>query len=334
MNAFKLNIKFVCFLIFGVMIVQSIWLNRLFAGDEPIINTDIRIIIKETGVVTQSNVFLGDIADIHASGFLKEGLEKTLLGSSPKPGMIKAIQKKKIASVIQGQRYLPEKITFISPERIYVKRLSQTISKQDIRLFVDQRLSQVLNHREYQLSILNVRGLEPYPRGKIRFRPESEDMIGKNGKLSFFLDVVINGKKEGRVNITGSVAVYENVLHAERSYAKGRMMSKETVYFQKENIFELSDNFIKTIEEIDGKILKSAVKKGSYLKTSLLIDPPLIQKGDIITLVSKNKNLLIVTSGISKEDGFENGLIKVENLTSGKLVRGIVKSRSKVEVTN
>ena len=64
----------------------------------------------------------------------------------------------------------------------------------------------------------------------------------------------------------------------------------------------------------------------------MLAESPLIKKGDIIRLIVKNDNLLIVTSGLSKENGFENQLIKVENLSSGKLVRGIVKEKSKVEV--
>ena len=58
----------------------------------------------------------------------------------------------------------------------------------------------------------------------------------------------------------------------------------------------------------------------------------MVQKGDIVTLVARNENMLIVTSAISKEDGFKNELIKVENLNSGKLVRGIVKEKYKVEV--
>ena len=32
------------------------------------------------------------------------------------------------------------------------------------------------------------------------------------------------------------------------------------------------------------------------------------------------------------EDGFENKLVKVENLNSGELVNGIIKDKSRVEV--
>jgi flagella basal body P-ring formation protein FlgA len=92
-------------------------------------------------------------------------------------------------------------------------------------------------------------------------------MVDKNGKLSLFVDIVIDGKKRDRVSVTGFVALH-----------------------------------------------------------------PLIQKGDIVSLIAQNDTLLIVTKGICQEDGFENDVIKVENLNSGKIVRGKIKEKSKVEV--
>ncbi|MBU1340928.1 MAG: flagellar basal body P-ring formation chaperone FlgA [Proteobacteria bacterium] len=332
MISIKLNIRLVLLFLVALLSVQQGWMSCLMADDGQRPNGDIKIIIKETNLVKKSDVLLGDISEIQANGFLKEALENIVLGSSPKPDKVKSFDRKKIVSIIQSQRYLPDNMTITSPQRIYVKRLCQTILKQDVKKFVDTRLSQVFKQKEYQLASFNVRGLEPYPQGKTLFRMESNDMIDKKGKLSLFLDVIIDGLKEDRLSVTGEVKVYENVLHAKRSFAKGETLGKADVFLEKNNIFDLGDNFIKTFEEIDKKILTSSVRKGECLKTSLLAEPPLIHKGDIVTLVAKNDNLMIVTSGISIEDGFENGVIKVENLTSGKLVRGIVKTKSKVEV--
>jgi len=306
--------------------------DTLFADNGQTSKGNIEINIKEISLVKNSKIVLGDISDINANGFLKEALEKIELGSSPKPGKIKSYDRKKIVFIIQGQRYLPENIVITSPQQIYVKRLSQTISKQKVRQFVAQQLSRLFENRECQLKTLNVRGLELYPQGNTRFRLDSNKIVNNSGKLSCYIDIIVDEIKEDRLVVSGIVAVYENVLYARNSLKRGETVSRENVYQEKKNIYELSDNFIKTFDEIDGKILKSGVRKGDYLKTNLLAEPPLIKKGDIITLVARNENLLIVTSAISKEDGFENELIKVENLNSGKLVRGIVKGKSKVEV--
>ena len=316
----------------GIFVVQQVLLNCLFAENDPLLKTNVKISVQENSFVTSSHIFLGDISDISAGGILKEALEKIDLGASPKPDKIKSFDKIKIASIIQAQRYLPENIAFISPQRIYVKRLGQTISKENIRRIIDQNLARIFNNGEYELEKFNVRGLETYPQGKTDLHPDSNDIVDEKGKLSFFLDVIIDGKKEDRVSVSGTVALYDMVLHVAKSYPRGKTIPKEAVYRKKKNVFELSDNFIHSFEEIDGRILKSGIRKGDVLKSSLLADPPLIQKGEIVQLVSRNENLLIVTSAISKEDGFENKLIKVENLSSGKLVRGIVTGKSKVEV--
>ncbi|RLC21803.1 MAG: flagella basal body P-ring formation protein FlgA [Deltaproteobacteria bacterium] len=328
----KLKNKSIFLLIAGIMVVQQVGLNDLFAKDNPKLDNSITIVINETSLVKQAHVYLGDISNIIANGFLKEALEKIDFGSSPKPGKIKSFDKKKITSIICGQRYLPDSITIISPQQIFVKRLSQTISKQDIRQFVDTQLAHFFMNKEYELKTLNVRGLEPYPQGNTTLGLDSNEIVNKNGKLSFFIDIIIDGTKEDRLSISGLVARYENVFYTKRSFKKGETISIDDIILKKKNIFELSENFIKVFHEIDGKILKSGIRKGEYLKTSLLTEPPMVQKGDIVTLVARNENLLIVTSAISKEDGFKNELIKVENINSGKLVRGIIKEKSKVEV--
>jgi len=239
----------------------------LLADDGPKSGAKIEITVKETSIVQSSHIFLQDIADIKADVFLKETLGKIDFGLSPKPGKIKFIDKRKILSLIQRERYLPEDSAITCPDRIYVKRLSRQVSASDIQKYVEQCLSDNFKNKEYQLLSFNVKGLEPYPSGEVGFFSDPEEMVDKNGKLSLFVDIVIDGKKIDRVSVTGLVAFH-----------------------------------------------------------------PLIQKGDIVSLVAQNDTLLIVTKGICREDGFENDVIKVENLTSGKIVQGKIKEKSKVEV--
>ncbi len=316
----------------GVIIFSVSDLNLVFAGDDLVSQTQIKIIVKETSQINQAHIFLGQIATIYATDFLKESLAKIDLGASPKPDKIKFLDKKKIISAIRGQQYLPEDIKIISPERVYVKRLGQRVSEENIRQFIDQHLSKMYKNKEYTLTSFRVRGLELYPQGAVAFTLLSNDIIGQNGRMSALLEVKINGERYDKLSVTGQIAIYENVLCLTRSFPKGKMITREDVYLKKMNIYDLSDNFMKDLDALDQKILKTSMKKDNYLRTNLIESPPLIQKGDFITLISKNETLVIVTSGISKEDGFKNESIRVENLSSGKAVQGVVKSKSKVEV--
>ncbi|MBU1196498.1 MAG: flagellar basal body P-ring formation chaperone FlgA [Proteobacteria bacterium] len=315
---------------FSVFLGSGFW--ALYAQEGPSSAAQIKITVKETSQVNQDDIYLGDIADIHASDFLKEALSKIDVDTSPKPDKIKLLDNKKILSAIHTQQYLPENIKIVIPEHVYVKRMSQEITKQDIRTFLEQHLSTAYKGREFNLASLSVRGLELYPQGDVDFVLSSNDIVSQNGRLAVFLDVNINRKKQDRVSVTGQVDVFEKVLCVNRSFPKGKQLSREDVYLKKLNIFNLSGDYIKQFDRIENKILKTGVKKDEYLRSDLIEQQPLIQKGDIVTLVSKNENLLIVTSGVSKEDGFENELIRVENLNSGRLVQGIVRGKTKVEV--
>jgi flagella basal body P-ring formation protein FlgA len=326
------NIRCWVFAVLGILVILQGWHASVFAADEQTIPDIMKIIVKETGQVKGPRVRLKEVAEIHANGMLKEAIEKIDLGFSPKPGRLKSIDRKKILSVIRAQRYLPENIEIICPEQVYVKRMSQKIDKNEIRQFIDQDLSQRFKDREYELIAFSVQGLDSYPVGRKEYRFDSNDYIDTKGRVSVFLDVMVDGNKEDRIKVTGEVAVYEKAVLASRSLARGDVLSKDSVYQEKKNIFELNDNLVQDFDAIVGKILRSSVKRDEVLTARLLSEPPLVRKGDIIRLVSRNHTLLIVTSGISKEDGVENSTIRVENLSSGKLVRGIVKGKSRVEV--
>ena len=326
------DIKLIFLLIIGLMFVSSVLSGSVFAANDHELKDSIKITINETNLVKKSYIFLQDIAAIQSNEFIKEALDKIELGRSPKPGEVRLFSKDKILSIIKQQRYLPDNIIFSAPERIYVKRLSQRISKQKIRQFIENYFSNTLKNRDYKLETLHVRGLEQYPVGKIKLQLDSNEIINNNGKINSNINVIIDGKQQDRLNISGRIALYENVFFAQNHLSRGDIISQDCVYQAKKNIYTLRQGFIKTYDELDGKIVKSSIRKGDNFKRSVLAEPPLIKKGDIIQLVVKNNNLLIIASGISMENGFENELIKVENIGSGKLVRGIVKEKSKVEV--
>ena len=292
----------------------------------------IRIVVKETNLVSNHKIFLGDIAVIHATSFLKEVVQEIELGNAPKPGKIKQFTKNRIESLIRSQPGLPDDIEVEAPQSIYVKRASQKIKQQEVRQQVDLFLTDFFKDREYQVERIRIQDLDVYPLGDVNLSMESKGGVDKNGNLSLFMDILVNGNREDRIKISGKVAVYENILCAIRNLEKGEDILEKDVYFARKNLFSLRGDVVRSFEEIDGKISKISIRKDDHLNPSRLQETPLIHKGDIINLVVRGDKLLIVTSGISKEDGYADKLISVENIGSGKIVRGLVREKTTVEV--
>ncbi len=303
-----------------------------FAENNIELSDQIRIKVNANNYVNADRILLDDIAVIFANPFLLETIKNIEVGASPKPEKIIVIDKRKIVFQLKQKKYLPQNLMLTCPEKIFVKRSGQLVSKQQIESFIHHQLEKSFFDKPYELKQLNIRGLEPYSKGKISFDIDTENIVNRNGRLSCYLDVLVNDVKSDRLSVSGTVAVYENVVFAARSLSKGDSLSKDDVYIKKVNIFDFNPSVIHTLDVIGDKILKSSIRKDMSMTLSLLSDPPLVKKGDIIMLIAKNQNLRIVTSGISMEDGFINELIKVENFHSGKLIRGIVTEESKVEV--
>jgi flagella basal body P-ring formation protein FlgA len=74
------------------------------------------------------------------------------------------------------------------------------------------------------------------------------------------------------------------------------------------------------------------IDKGECITQKEFKQAPTIEKGAVIKLTAKKNRLSIITLGISKEDGYPGQPVTVQNLTSGKLVRGLVTSDGTVEV--
>ncbi len=293
---------------------------------------EVKIFVEETNLVSGPEIFLGNIALIHADPFLKEVLQKIELGKAPKPGKIKHLNKRRILSLIQSQKGLPKDAMIDIPQNIYVKRASQQIKQQEIREQVNLFLADFFKGKEYELEWMKIKELGLYPQGELNLSIVSKSNVNQQGNLSVFMDILIDGNREDSIRVSGKVAIYENILCAVRNLAKGDALLEQDVYFVRKKLFGLQRDVVRNIQEINGKILKTSVQKDNYIKSSWLEEIPLIQKGDLVTLVARRNNLLIVTSGISKEDGYSDKLIRVENIGSGKIVRGVVREKTTVEV--
>ncbi len=292
---------------------------------------EVTIVVEETNLVSGPEIFLGNIALIHANPFLKEVLQKIELGKAPRPGQIKHLNKRRLVSLIQSQKGVPKDAMIDVPQNIYVKRASQQIKQQKIREQVNVFLADLFKGKEYELEWMKVRTLGLYPEGELNLSLSSKSNVNQKGTLSVFMDILIDGNREDSIRVSGKVALYENILCAAENLDRGDAVLEKDVYFVRKKLFGLQ-GVVRDIQEIDGKILKTSVQKGNYIKASWLEEIPLIHKGDLVTLVARRNNLLIVTSGISREDGYSDKLIRVENIGSGKIVRGVVREKTTVEV--
>lgn len=269
---------------------------------------------------------------MEAQAFARQMLGDLSLGRSPKPGKVKVLTKPQILSALRRHQDLMAGMALEIPDRVYIKRTSQKISREEIRLFVLECMTQHFKSGEVSLDELEVPESPEYPVGQANLAAVAPPRIQNGGKFSLGLEVFINGEKEDRLRISGRVAVVETMVAAQQRMERGTPLKPEIGTLVRKNIFVLRGEPATRLDMLADMTLTRDVEKGEIILSDWLEPTPVIQKGDVVTLVAQKGGIMIRTMGVSRQDGVKNSLIEVENIRSGKVVRGLVREPSTVEV--
>ena len=325
-NTKKIWKVFLYFIIFSIVPVVIAIGATTTADDE------FSIIVKKTSEINSETIFLGDVAEIKAPSFLKEEIGKIVIGSSPEPGEIKIILKDRLISKIYSNHLIDENVSVHVPDKLYIKRLTQKLETEYLKESFLKYVETFQENNKFDLRNFSVRGIEPYPQGELTILFDRNNRFDGKGRFSIRVDVLVENNNIDTLFVSGWVDVYERFVCARVPLLKNQKIEPQSLYYKNINTSKIRQYYATRIEDVEGKIPKNTISKDGLIKISLLEFPPLVRRGEAIQLIAKRNGLRIITAGISKEDGIVDDLIRVENLSSGKIVRGYVKGKSKVEV--
>ncbi|GEM_PF-689639 len=303
-------------------------------------NTDIKvnvrkviINIKKSASVNTRKIYLGDIAQIKASDLVKEKLEKMMVGFAPRPGQFSIFNGASLKARIKSDNSLSTNIYVSVPDQVYIKRKSQKISRKILKRIFINYITRRTEHNEFKVRNFSIRGLNIYPYGHLSLPMWSTYNNGNvKGRVTIRLTVRIDHRDYGMISLSGWVDVFDNVLCASRTLERGTILSLQDVHMEKMNISNFFGDYFTNLAGIQGKVLKINVVRGRCITTDMVGEPALVHMGDMVKMVAAIGALKIVTSGIAKSDGKLNDQIRVENMRSRKIVYGIVKGKSLVDV--
>ena len=297
----------------------------------------IRINIRKSACVNTRKIYLDDISEIKTPDsipdFIKKRLGKIDMGFAPRPGQFKIFNGERLKATLNSEKLLPQDTFILIPDRVCIKRKSQEISRKRLKKIFFHYISERTEHREFTINNFSVRGLKVYPGGKLSLSLCGADNDKDiRGRVTLYLGVRINNKNYGRVTLSGWVDIFDTVLCASRPLERGTLLSSKDVSLEKKSISDFSGDYFTNPAGIQGKILKTGVSRGRCITENMVGFPPLVYRGEVIKMVAAAGDLRIVTSGIAKSDGKLNDQIRVENISSKRIVYGIVTGKSTVNV--
>jgi flagellar basal body P-ring formation protein FlgA len=94
----------------------------------------------------------------------------------------------------------------------------------------------------------------------------------------------------------------------------------------------LYSHYISDPALLAGLRLRRAVSTGEVLSADALLTAPVIHRGDEITVIAQAGGMQIRASAIALSDGRPDDKIRAQNLSSQKVVEGVVRSAGVIEV--
>jgi flagella basal body P-ring formation protein FlgA len=152
------------------------------------------------------------------------------------------------------------------------------------------------------------------------------------GHVTLPASVKVNGKQVRRLILSGWIDSFEEVVCASQPLTRGTILTPEDLSLEKRNVSKLPANVLRSSEFLAGKRLKRSVKEGTVFLANAVDVPPLIKKGDRVTIVVESSTLRITAAGVAKGQGSAGEQIRVQNLMNDKEIFAAVVDSSTVKV--
>jgi flagella basal body P-ring formation protein FlgA len=182
------------------------------------------------------------------------------------------------------------------------------------------------------ISKMNVMGNIPVPSGKISFRLFQKGKRKLEGYVSVIAVIKVNDVVRNQVKLSGWVDIFKNVACASRDIEKGEKINEDDLYMVKRNLSHLSLKVLTDKNEIIGLMAKRNIKADTCLKEWMIEKAPIVDKGDIVTILAESGDLSVTVTGKVLMKGFSGELVKVQNLMSKKEIFAKVVNHSTVAV--
>lgn len=212
---------------------------------------------------------------------------------------------------------------------------SASTLQQLVHEFVHQELMQTLpsdvTDEDLQITVSNLDARLNLPQcdGFIRQAITSPQPYGANLTVKAMCD----GTQRWSVFVPVKVEVYSPAVVAVNSLARGHLITEGDVQIVRVNTSAQGYGHLASLDAVRGMALKRPLRAGEVLRTSHLLAPNVVKRGDNVVVEARNSGISVVVSGTALAAGQVGDQIKVRNIQSNRVVDAKVVAPGKVEVT-
>lgn len=160
-------------------------------------------------------------------------------------------------------------------------------------------------------------------------RSGKEAMIGNCHFMVRFFD---DGIQVAKYPVRADIEIRENYLASARVIKRNAILEPNDIQVMKRWVRNPSLKSIADAGEIVGKRLVADVGPDREIKRSMIKEPVLVKKGEMVRIVLDDGQMSVMAVGVAEEEGVERQRIRVKNLSSQKVIFAKVEGEAFVRV--
>lgn len=123
------------------------------------------------------------------------------------------------------------------------------------------------------------------------------------------------------------------VLVLRRAAGRGARLTAADVELQTRVVAGPGDSYLTHVSELSGRTLRRPLGPGAALTAEVMMDDMIVRRGQRVTLLAASGVIEVRATGLAMNDAPAAGRVKVQNLSSRRIVEGVVESADVIRIT-
>lgn len=135
------------------------------------------------------------------------------------------------------------------------------------------------------------------------------------------------------VYVPVSIETQISVLVLRHAAGRGARLTDEDVEVQTRTVSGAGDDYLTEAAELAGRTLKRPLGAGAAITADAMVADSVVKRGQQVTLLAAAGGMEVRARGVAMNDAPAAGRVKAQNLSSGRIVEGIVESADVIRIT-
>lgn len=158
-----------------------------------------------------------------------------------------------------------------------------------------------------------------------------ERIIVEKGPLGKSVFTFIDSTMQ-RTIVKANVTALGRIVKSRRSFRRGHVISADDIYVSKMNIRKMPRSSVRTLGEIIGKSLKRSIGANNPVVEDMIEMSRVVKRGKRVVILINHNGMNITSAGMTKEKGYIGMPVKAVNLSSKKVITGVLIDENTVKV--